>query len=52
MSPIEIALIIIGIIVIIISCVIVDKQSKVQNQMIGKSLSSFEGTVTEEDKKQ
>lgn len=52
MSPIEIALIIIGIIVIIISCVIVDKQSKVQNPVIGKSLSSFEDTVTEEDKKQ
>lgn len=51
MSPIEIALIIIGIIVIIISCVVVDNSSKMKNQMIGKSLSSLEEKLTEEDKK-
>ncbi len=51
MSPIEIALIIIGIIVIIISCVVVDNSSKMKNQMIGKSLSSLEEKLTDEDKK-
>lgn len=50
MSPLEIVLIIIGIIVIAISCRLVDHSQK--NQMIGKSLSSIEGSITEDDKKQ
>ena len=52
MNPLEIALIIIGIIVIIVSCVIVDNSQKVQQQMIGKSLSSMEDKLSEDDKKQ
>lgn len=52
MSPLEIALIIIGVIVIIISCIVVDKQTNEQKQMIGKSLSSFEDKISDEDKRQ
>lgn len=51
MSPIEIALIIIGIIVIIVSCIIVDRSPKLQNQMIGKPLSVVDDKLTDEDKK-
>ncbi len=51
MSPIEIVLIIAGIIVIIVSCILVDRSQKIQKQMIGKSISSFEETLTEEDRK-
>jgi hypothetical protein len=51
MSPIEIALIIVGIIIIIVSCILVDRSQKIQKQMIGKSISSLEETLTEEDKK-
>lgn len=52
MSILEIILIIIGIIVIIISCILVDKSTENQKQMIGKSISSLEETLSEEDKKQ
>jgi LmbE family N-acetylglucosaminyl deacetylase len=52
MNQLEIALIIIGIIVIIVSCVIVDKSQKLQQQMIGKSLAQVEDKLGEEDRKQ
>ena len=52
MSVIEIVLIIIGIAVIMISCVLVDRSQKNQTQIIGKSLSSLEEQLTQEDKKQ
>ncbi|MDF2906583.1 MAG: hypothetical protein K0R34_1904 [Herbinix sp.] len=52
MSPIEIVLVIIGVIVIIVSCIVVDNSHKVQNQMIGKPLSTIEDRLTHEDKKQ
>ncbi len=52
MSPLEIALIIIGVIVIIISCIVVDNQTNNQKQMIGKSLASLEYKISEEDKRQ
>lgn len=52
MSPLEIALIIIGVIVIIISCIVVDNQTNNQKQMIGKSLASLEDKISEEDKRQ
>lgn len=52
MSILEIILIIIGIIVIIISCILVDKSTEAQKQIIGKSISSLEENLTEEDKKQ
>ncbi len=51
MSPIEIALIITGIIVIIISCTLVDRSQKLQKQIIGKSISSMEEALTEDDRK-
>ncbi|MDF2485637.1 MAG: hypothetical protein K0R46_1805 [Herbinix sp.] len=52
MNPIEIALIIIGIIVIIVSCILVDHSQKEQKQIIGKPLSSMGEMITDEDKKQ
>lgn len=52
MSALEIILIIVGIIVIIISCILVDKSTAGQKQLIGKSISSLEESLTEEDKKQ
>ncbi len=52
MSILEIILIIVGIIVIIISCILVDKSTAVHKEMIGKSISSLEESLTEEDKKQ
>ena len=52
MSILEIILIIVGIIVIIISCILVDKSTAGQKEMIGKSISSLEESLTEEDKKQ
>lgn len=52
MSPIEIVLIIIGVLVIIVSCIMVDNSHKQQNQIIGKSISSMEEKLTDEDKKQ
>ncbi len=52
MSLIEIVLIIIGIIVIVVSCIIVDHSQKYQNQIIGKSIASMEEKLTEEDKSQ
>ncbi len=52
MSTLEIILIIVGIIVIIVSCILVDKSSEKQKQLIGKSISSLEESLTEEDKKQ
>jgi hypothetical protein len=52
MNPIEITLIIIGIIVIIVSCVIVDQTQKVQKPMTAKSLSSMEDKLSVDDKKQ
>ncbi len=52
MSVIEIVLIIIGILVIIISCILVDRSQNNHTQIIGKSLSSLEESLTEEDKKQ
>lgn len=52
MNPIEISLIIIGIIVIIISCVVVDQSQKAPGQVMGKSLTDFTDRWSEEDKKQ
>jgi FtsZ-interacting cell division protein ZipA len=52
MSILEIILIIVGIIVIIVSCILVDKSTVGQKQLIGKSISSLEESLTEEDKKQ
>lgn len=52
MGILEIILIIVGIIVIIVSCILVDKSTVDQKQMIGKSISSLEENLTEEDKKQ
>ena len=52
MSLIEIVLIIIGIIVIVVSCIIVDHSPKLQNQIVGKSIASMEEKLTEEDKSQ
>lgn len=51
MSPLEIALIIIGIIVIAISCILVDHSKNESNQLLGKPISSIEEHFTEEDKK-
>ncbi len=52
MSILEIILIIIGILVIVISCVLVDRSEKnQQSQIIGKSIASLEEQLTEEDKK-
>ncbi len=51
MSPIEITLIITGIIVIIVSCTLVDRSQKLQKQIIGKSISSMEEALTEDDRK-
>ena len=52
MSPLEIALIIIGVIVIAISCKLINNTKDDQKQLIGKSISSLEGSLTEADKKQ
>lgn len=52
MSALEIILIIVGIIVIIISCFLVDKSQKDQKLILGKSIASLEDSLTEEDKKQ
>ncbi len=52
MNPLEIVLIVIGIIVIIISCFVVDNSQKIGTQMIGKSLSSLEDKLSEDDKMQ
>ena len=52
MNPIEIALIIIGIVVIIVSCVIVDQTQKVEKQMTSKSRFSVEDKLSEDDKRQ
>lgn len=51
MGPLQIAFIIIGIIIIAISCILVDKSQKTTNQPSGKAFS-VEGSITEEDKKQ
>lgn len=50
MSPLEIALIIIGIIVIIVSCRVVEKTGKTAYQAVSQPFS-FENNITEEDKK-
>jgi hypothetical protein len=50
MSPLEIVLIIIGIIIIIVSCIIVDKSSKAAVQAV-KQPFPIESALTEEDKK-
>lgn len=50
MSPLEIVLIIIGIIIIIISCVLVDKSQKASTQTVIQPFS-VENSLTEEDKK-
>lgn len=52
MNQIEIVLIIIGIIVIIVSCIMVDASQKLPNQLIGKSLSQVGDQLNEDDKKQ
>ncbi len=51
MSILEVILIIVGILIIIVSCILVDKSSANQKQMIGKSISSLEESLSEEDKK-
>jgi hypothetical protein len=50
MGPLEIALIVIGIVIIIISCRLVDKAPDRAAQTAGRSVS-FEDCFTEEDKK-
>ncbi len=50
MSPIEIVLIILGIIIIVVSCVLVDKSAKSANQVTTQSFS-LENSFTEEDRK-
>lgn len=50
MSPLEIALIIIGVIIIIISCVLVDKSGEPVNKA-GTVPFTYENNVSEEDKK-
>ncbi len=52
MSILEVILIIVGIIVIIVSSILVEKSTSDQKQIIGKSISSMEENLTEEDKKQ
>ncbi len=52
MNPIDIVLIVAGILVIIISCVLVDRSQTAQKQMLGKSIASIEETLTQEDRKQ
>lgn len=49
MNPLEIVLIIIGIIIIIISCRLVDKSQKVSGQMLVQPFS-FDQNISEEDK--
>jgi hypothetical protein len=51
MSPLEIVLIIIGIVIIAISCRLVDQSGKATNQQTAKAFS-IENSITEEDKKQ
>lgn len=51
MSPLEIALIIIGIIVIVISCRLVGHTKNEPSQLLGKPISSIEERLTEADKK-
>jgi hypothetical protein len=51
MNPLEIALIIIGIVVILISCVLVDKSQKASTHASGR-VYSMDGTITEEEKAQ
>ncbi|MHB8131986.1 MAG: DUF6115 domain-containing protein [Mobilitalea sp.] len=51
MNPLEIALIIIGIIIIAISCKLVDRAGKANSQPTSRPLS-LEHSITEEDKKQ
>lgn len=51
MNPLEIALIIIGIIVLLISCKLVDKSQKASIQSVSKTFS-MEGSLTEEEKEQ
>ncbi len=51
MNPLEIILIIIGVIIIAISCKLVDRSVKTQNHPTGKSLP-LDHSITEEDKKQ
>lgn len=50
MSPLEITLIVIGIIIIIVSCVVVDKTSKTAALPVNQSFS-VENVLTEEDRK-
>lgn len=51
MNPLEIALVIIGIIIIAISCKLVDRAGKATNQPTNRPFS-LESIITEEDKKQ
>jgi hypothetical protein len=51
MSPLEITLIIIGIIVIAISCILVDNAKSDPSHLLGKPISSVEESLTEADKK-
>lgn len=51
MNPLEIALIIIGIVVILISCILVDKSQKTSVQVSAKTFS-LEDSLTQEDKVQ
>ena len=50
MSPLGITLLIIGIMIIVISCILIDKNSKNENQK-GIIPFSFEDNISEEDKK-
>ncbi len=52
MNALEIILIIIGIIVIIVSCILVDKSTREQKLILGKSIGSLEESLNDDDKKQ
>jgi hypothetical protein len=51
MNPLEIALIILGIIIIVISCRLVDHAGKATNQLVSRPIP-LESSITEADKKQ